>query len=69
MTPKAIFTKYLNDIVDVARHDDAREESFYPALADMLSEFAHVTGRKQVDVTTLPRPTEGRQPGFPPLER
>ena len=30
MTPKAIFTKYLKDLAATARHDDAREESFYP---------------------------------------
>ncbi len=64
MTPKAIFTKYLKDLAATARHDDAREESFYPALGDMLRELALATGRKHVDVTTLPRPTEGGNPDF-----
>ena len=64
MTPKAIFTKYLKDLAATARYDDAREESFYPALGDMLRELALATGRKHVDVTTLPRPTEGGNPDF-----
>ena len=38
--------------------------AFYPALGDMLRELALATGRKHVDVTTLPRPTEGGNPDF-----
>ena len=64
MTPKAIFTKYLNDLADVARQGDAREESFYAALAAMLNEFALESGKKQVRVTVLPRPTEAGNPDF-----
>ena len=48
----------------MARQGDAREESFYPALADMLDEVADATGRTHVHVTTLPRPTEGGNPDF-----
>ena len=48
----------------VARQGDAREESFYPALADMLKEMACATGKTDVHVTTLPRPTEGGNPDF-----
>ena len=64
MTPKAIFTKYLTDLADVAGQGDAREESFYPALETMLNGFAEATGKKNVHVTTLPRPTEGGNPDF-----
>ncbi len=64
MTPKAIFTKYLKDLASAAGHGDAREESFYPALKKMLEEIARATGRTHVDVTTLPRPTEGGNPDF-----
>ena len=64
VTPKAIFSKYLKNLADVARQGDAREESFYPALADMLKEVADATGRTHVHVTTLPRPTEGGNPDF-----
>lgn len=64
MTPKAIFTKYLKDLADVAGQGDAREESFYPALAAMLKEVALGSGKKHVRVTVLPRPTEGGNPDF-----
>ncbi len=64
MSKKAIFSKYLKDLAGVARPGDAREESFYPALADMLRKIASSTGRTQVHVTTLPRPTEGGNPDF-----
>ena len=59
-----IFSTYLNNLAAVARQGDAREESFYPALADMLKEMATATGKTDVHVTTLPRATEGGNPDF-----
>ena len=64
MSQKTVFSKYLKNLADVARQGDAREESFYPALEDMLKEMARATGRTHVHVTTLPRPTEGGNPDF-----
>ena len=64
MKHKSIFSTYLNDLAAVARQGDAREESFYPALADMLKEMARATGKTDAHVTTLPRPTEGGNPDF-----
>ena len=64
MTPKALLSRYLKNLADVARQGDAREESFYRALEDMLKEMADATGRTHVHVTTLPRPTEGGNPDF-----
>ena len=61
---KPIFSTYLKNLAAVARQGDAREESFYPALADMLKEMARATGKTDVHVTTLPRPTEGGNPDF-----
>ena len=58
MNQKTIFSTYLKNLAAVARQGDAREESFYPALAKMLEEMACATGKKSVHVTTLPRPTE-----------
>ena len=58
------FSRYLKNLTAVAQQGDAREESFYPALADMLKEMAQVTERPHVHVTTLPRPTEGGNPDF-----
>ena len=64
MSKKTIFSTYLKNLAAVARQGDAREESFYPALADMLKEVATATGKRDVHVTTLPRPTEGGNPDF-----
>ena len=64
MNKKTIFSKYLKNLATVARRGDAREESFYSALADMLKEMACATGKKDVHVTTLPRATEGGNPDF-----
>ncbi len=64
MGNKTIFSKYLNDLTAVAQQGDAREESYYPALADMLKKMADATDRPHVHVTTLPRPTEGGNPDF-----
>ena len=64
MNQKTIFSTYLKNLAAVARQGDAREESFYPVLADMLKEMARATGKKDVHITTLPRPTEGGNPDF-----
>lgn len=64
MNSKPIFSTYLKDLSTVAHQGDAREESFYPALAKMLEAFAHASGKTDVHVTTLPRPTEGGNPDF-----
>ena len=64
MNQKTIFSRYLKNLTAIARQGDAREESFYPALADMLKEMAQVTDRLNVHVTTLPKPTEGGNPDF-----
>ena len=64
MNNKTIFSTYLKDLTAVAQQGDAREESFYPALADMLKKMSDATDRPHVHVTTLPRPTEGGNPDF-----
>lgn len=64
MSPQAIFSTYLRDLAAVNRQGDAREESFYPVLKDMLEQMAQSAGKAHVHVTTLPRPTEGCNPDF-----
>jgi len=64
MTDKKLFTTYFRELHDVAKQGDAREESFYPALASMLEAVADDTGRKHVRVTTLPKPTDAGNPDF-----
>ncbi|MGI6356958.1 MAG: N-6 DNA methylase [Lentisphaerae bacterium] len=58
------FNTYFKELHAVAHQGDAREESFYPALAAMLKAVAEGTGRKDVMVTTQPRPTDAGNPDF-----
>jgi hypothetical protein len=37
---------YLKQLADTGMHGDAREESFYPALADLLDAYAEPTDKK-----------------------
>jgi hypothetical protein len=64
MSDKPVFTKYLKELSAVALQGDAREESFYPTLAEMLADIAKATGRAHVRVTTLPKPTDAGNPDF-----
>ena len=64
MSAKRLFTDYFAELHAVARQGDAREESFYPALAAMLQAVADATGRAHVRVTTLPKPTDAGNPDF-----
>jgi len=64
MSRKTLFSKYLKELSAVALQGDAREESYYPALADMLAEVAQTSGRTHVRVTTLPKPTDAGNPDF-----
>jgi N-acetylglutamate synthase-like GNAT family acetyltransferase len=64
MNKKALFAKYLKKLSSLALQEDAREESFYPALAEMLVDVAKSCGLKHVNVTTLPKATEAGNPDF-----
>lgn len=64
MSDRTLFKDYFKELHAVARQGDAREESFYPALSDMLKAAADATGRKHVRVTTLPKPTDAGNPDF-----
>ncbi|MDD5556783.1 MAG: N-6 DNA methylase [bacterium] len=64
MSDQTPFKGYFKELHAVAQQGDAREESFYPALAAMLKTVADETGRKHVRVTTLPKPTDAGNPDF-----
>lgn len=55
---------YLTKISKTARQGDAREESFYPALEGLLSEFALSINKKDSRVTVLPKKTDAGNPDF-----
>ncbi len=55
---------YLKQITDTGIRGDAREESYYPALADLFTAYAEATGKKDIRITTLPKKTEAGNPDF-----
>jgi type I restriction-modification system DNA methylase subunit len=55
---------YLKRIYDVASRGDAREESYYSALEDLLKEYAESINKKSIHITTLPKKTEAGNPDF-----
>jgi type ISP restriction-modification system protein/N-6 DNA methylase len=54
----ALFLTYLRNLAEVDRRGDAREESYYGALKELLLGYAAASGRPDVRVTVLPRRTE-----------
>ncbi len=61
---KALFKAYLKNLTEVGQRGDAREDSFYPALADLIQQVARATGRSEIQVTVQPRPTQAGNPDF-----
>ena len=56
--------RYLKKIADTSNRGDAREESYYPVLADLFNEYCDSTGKKKIHITTLPKKTEAGNPDF-----
>ena len=59
-----ILKPYLQRLCEIASHGDAREESYYSAVEELLDEYAKLTDKKDVQVTTLPKKTEAGNPDF-----
>ena len=55
---------YLKRIFEVAKRGDAREESYYSCLEELLSNYAALIKRKQTHITTIPKKTEAGNPDF-----
>jgi predicted helicase len=55
---------YLQAIFDKTERGDAREESYYTTLESLLQAFAASINRKDIHITTLPKPTEAGNPDF-----
>jgi len=56
--------KYLENIAQTTAHEDQREESYYPAVATLMTEFANSINKKKVSITILPKKTEAGNPDF-----
>jgi predicted helicase len=55
---------YIKKIAAITKRGDAREESYYPALASLLEDFSQTERKKTVHVTVLPKKTEAGNPDF-----
>jgi type I restriction-modification system DNA methylase subunit len=55
---------YFKRIFDVAKRGDAREESYYSLLEELLRSYAVSINKKHVHVTTLPKKTDAGNPDF-----
>ncbi|MBS3906278.1 MAG: N-6 DNA methylase [Syntrophaceae bacterium] len=55
---------YINKIASITKRGDAREESYYSALAELLEEFSETKRKKKAHVTILPKKTEAGNPDF-----
>jgi len=61
---KKVLEQYLKNLTDTTRRGDAREESYYKHLDDLIKQFALIQSVKKVDVTILPKKTEAGNPDF-----
>ncbi|HCZ11816.1 MAG TPA: DNA methyltransferase, partial [Nitrospiraceae bacterium] len=55
---------YLKKITETANRGDAREESYYPVLADLLNGYCNSINKKNIHITILPKKTEAGNPDF-----
>ncbi len=53
---------YINEIASITKRGDAREESYYPALAELLKDFSQTKRHKKAEITQLPKKTEAGNP-------
>ena len=60
----SMFNNYLKQILNSFAKGDAREESYYEHLADLLRNFSEDKRKKKIDVTILPSKTEACNPDF-----
>jgi predicted helicase len=56
--------QYLNSLQTTFNQGDAREESYYVHLKDLLLNYAIERQINKVDITILPKPTEAGNPDF-----
>lgn len=59
-----MLTAFFRRISDVARHGDAREESYYSCIQELFKEYANSVNKNQVHITPLPQKTDAGNPDF-----
>lgn len=58
-----MLNQYLKDLFNTAKTGDAREESYYPDLKELIEAYCQKT-KKDYHITVLPKKTEGGNPDF-----
>jgi hypothetical protein len=53
---------YLKRVHEIANRGDAREESYYSILEGLLKEYIESVGKRNIQITTLPKKTEAGNP-------
>lgn len=61
---KKLLEQYLKNLTDTLKRGDAREESYYKHLDELIKQYAEIQKIKKVDVTILPKKTEAGNPDF-----
>ncbi len=61
---KKILEQYVQALQETINRGDAREETFYPCLKDLIDNYAKLQGISNCDVTILPKATEAGNPDF-----
>ena len=61
---KKLLEQYLKDLTNTSKHGDAREESYYKHLDELIKQFALIQNIKSIDVTILPKNTEAGNSDF-----
>ncbi|MCK4329075.1 N-6 DNA methylase [candidate division WOR-3 bacterium] len=56
--------QYLKRIFEITNRGDAREESYYSTLEGLLKEYLEAIGKRNIQITTLPKKTEAGNPDF-----
>ncbi len=61
---KRLTEKYLKNLLKTTERGDAREESYYKHLDNLIQGYAENENIKNIDVTILPKKTEAGNPDF-----
>ncbi len=61
---KDLLDQYLKNLTETSQRGDAREESYYKHLEELVKQYAEIKNIKNVDVTILPKRTEAGNPDF-----
>ena len=61
---KQLLEQYLKNLTNTFQRGDAREESYYTNLDELIKKMAAILKVKNIDVTILPKKTEAGNPDF-----